>query len=186
MFCRNCGARLPEESRFCAACGAPIQTAAPAAPPAAAAPTVPGAESKVRRHQKSIRLLSIFSGILVALLGLGYSALTLAGAAATARVTGYEQALFLNTDDSSRNSSRYKLSYEFSVDGERYTGSVTRTFANGGQMRQAIAVRYLPFWPHINAEDNDGTAFVGPVMVAAGILMVVFEVKRKPKMKRKA
>jgi len=79
------------------------------------------------------------------LMGIGSMALSVIGVTTTAQVTGYEQVLFINNDDATRNPSRYKLEYQFAVGGERYTGSVTRVFEGGSHMRQTLPVRYLSF-----------------------------------------
>jgi hypothetical protein len=116
-------------------------------------------------------------------LGIGQLALGVAGRTATAQVIGYEQVLFINNDDSTRNPSRYKLEYQFSVNGERYTGSVTRVFSGGSHMRQTIPVRYLPFWPHVNAEDGETAGLAAPVMTGLGAALLVLEVKRKSRLR---
>lgn len=36
-------------------------------------------------------------------------------------------------------------------------------------MRQSIPERYLPFWPHVNAEDGETAGFAGPVMIGGGV-----------------
>ncbi len=48
-------------------------------------------------------------------------------------------------------------------------------------MRQTILVRYLPLWPHVNAEDSGGMNPAGRVMLGAGILLLVLEMKREPR-----
>jgi hypothetical protein len=101
--------------------------------------------------------------IILLLMGIGYMALSVAGRAATAQVTGVEQMVIVNNDESTRDSRRYKLDYEFAAGGERYTGSVTRIFEGGSHMRQTIPVRYLPFWPHVNAEDGGTRALPAPL-----------------------
>jgi len=112
------------------------------------------------------------------LMGIGSMALTVVGSTTTAQVTGYEQVLFINNDDSTRNPSRYKLEYQFNVRGERYTGSVTRIFDGGSHMRQTLPVRYLSFWPHVNAEDGKTAGFAGPIMVGLGVVVLVFGVRK--------
>jgi hypothetical protein len=116
--------------------------------------------------------------VILMLLGIGHLA--------TAQVTDYEQVMFVNNDDSTRNPSRYKLEYEFSVSGQRYTGSVTRVFPSGSHMRQTIPVRYLPFWPHVNAEDGETAGLAGPIMTGLGVLLFVLEIKRKSRLRNKS
>ena len=125
------------------------------------------------------------AAVILILLGIGQLALGVAGSPVTARVTGYEQVIFVNNDDSTRNPSRYKLEYEFSVNGERYTGSVTRVFPGGSHMRQTIPVRYLPFWPHVNTEDGGSAGFAGSVMVGVGVLVLVLGIREKSRLRNK-
>ncbi len=180
MFCKNCGSKLPKEVGFCAGCGAKLiaQTSALRARPFLT-------HTAMRKPLKNVRMewLLLPIAVLLILLGIGYMALAVTGKPITAQVIDYEQVLFINNDDSTRNPSRYKLDYQFAINGERYTGSVTRIFQGGSHMRQTIMVRYLPFWPHVNAEDSGGASLAGPIMTGAGILLLVFEVKSKPRVK---
>jgi hypothetical protein len=125
--------------------------------------------------------LMLLAAVFLIFIGIGHMAIAVVGRTATAQVTGYEQKYIIQNDESTRNPSRYKLDYAFSVNGERYTGSVTRVFPGGSHMRQTLPVRYLPFWPHINAEDSGGMNPAGPVILGAGILLLVLEMKRKPR-----
>jgi hypothetical protein len=125
--------------------------------------------------------LMLLVGALLIFIGAGHMALAVAGKTVTAQVTGYEQRLFVNNDESTRNPSRYQLDYSFSADGKRYTGSVTRVFSGGSQMRKTLAVRYLPFWPHINAEDSGGLSPVGLAVTGAGVLIIGLAASRRPR-----
>jgi hypothetical protein len=130
-------------------------------------------------------LLMIPAAVILILLGIGQLALGVVGSTATAQVTGYEQKYIINNDDSTRNPSRYKLEYQFSVGGEQYTGSVTRIFPGGSHMRQTLPVCYLPFWPHVNAEDGETTGLAGPVMMGVGVVVLVFGIKKKSRPRNK-
>jgi hypothetical protein len=180
MFCRHCGTENPAQAGFCSGCGAKTgdQRAAPQPIPA---PERPSPRQPLKN--KLIDLLIIPVAVILILLGIGQLALGVAGRTATAQVIGYEQVLFINNDDSTRNPSRYKLEYQFSVNGERYTGSVTRVFSGGSHMRQTIPVRYLPFWPHVNAEDGETAGLAAPVMTGLGAALLVLEVKRKSRLR---
>ena len=157
MFCRNCGTRISDGTNFCASCGARTETQAAAPQPKV---SVALDATERRPHKKGpISALLISVAVILILLGIGQVTLGVVGSTATAQVTGYEQQYIINNDESTKNPSRYKLKYQFSVNGERYTGSVTRVFPGGSHMRQTLSVRYLPFWPHVNAEDG-GTADV--------------------------
>lgn len=141
---------------------------------------------KSRSLKKIMDLARVPIAVIIIMIGFGHIALTVAGKTVTAQVTGYEQRYIINNDDSTRNPSRYQLDYQFAVNGERYTGSVTRVFEGGSHMRQTISVSYLPFWPHVNAEDSGGLSLVGPIVTGAGILLLVFEIKRKRSKTRSA
>lgn len=187
MFCVNCGNEINKNARFCTACGAALQTQTQpvaAAPVQAPAPVIlQNAPGKKPRKKGLMDLLMIPVAIIILLMGTGYMALMLAGGTVTAQVNGYEQVLILNNDVSTRNPSRYKLEYQFAVNGERYDGSVTRVFEKGSHLQKTLQVRYLPFWPHVNAEDGTGMVLAGPVMIGVGILLLVFRAKKKPRIR---
>lgn len=117
-------------------------------------------------------------GIILILMGISFSLLTFAGRDINARVIASEQILILHNDPSSWDSRRYKLEYQFPVDGKEYTGSVTRIFENDSHIRTTIPVRYLSFWPHINNEDGVQMIVGGPLMLGAGILSMIAGRKR--------
>ena len=189
MFCMNCGNPINENARYCASCGAARRRENSVLPPSSV-PAVPVSD-RPAAPRKPLRgrimdLLMIPAAVILILLGIGQLALGVVGSTATAQVTGYEQKYIINNDDSTRNPSRYKLEYQFSVNGERYTGSVTRVFPGGSHMRQTIPVRYLPFWPHVNAEDGETAGLAGPVMTGLGALLLVITVKRKSRSRNKS
>lgn len=183
MFCRQCGNRINENASFCPACGAALQTEAQPFSTASAPVSAPVRSSySTKKNQPKdglMNILLIAVSVILILLGIGQMALMIAGRSTTAHVTGYEQVLFMHNDDSTRNPSRYKVAYEFSVKGERYTGSVTRVFEGGSHMKQTIPVRYLLIWPYINSEDSGKESLAGPVMVGAGVLILVLSIKKK-------
>lgn len=190
MFCANCGNEINKDARFCTACGAALQTQAqPAAtvPVQAPASVILQNATVKKPHKKGLMdFLMIPVAIILLLMGSGSMALTLIGKTVTAQVTGYEQVIITNDDNSTRNPSRYKLEYQFVVNGERYDGSVTRTFEKGSHMRKTLRVRYLPPWPHVNAEDGTTKmVLAGPVMIGAGILLLVFWIKKRPRIRIK-
>ncbi len=185
MFCRHCGAQLQAGAGFCSNCGAARRREDSVLPPA---PAVPASSRPAPRKPLKDRIMDsmlIPVAIILLLMGIGSMALSVVGRATTAQVTGYEQVLFINNDDSTRNPSRYKLEYTFSAGGEQYTGSVTRVFPGGSHMRQTIPVRYLPFWPHVNAEDGKTAGFAGPVMAGVGVVVLVFGIKKKSRLRNK-
>lgn len=186
MFCVNCGHELPAGARFCTHCGARTDTRpATVQPisPQAATPTPPYPAPRPSAKRSWTDWLLPFVAVALILFGIGHLALAMFGRTATAQVTDLEQVMFVNNDSSTRNPSRYKLDYAFSVDGERFTGSVTRVFTGGSQMRQTIRIKYLTFWPSINAEDANMNP-AGPAMLGAGILILVISVRKLRRKKR--
>lgn len=170
MFCENCGTKLPDNAKFCVSCGASRWQ-----------------EALEPSKKKIMDFLMIPVAIILILLGIGSMALAVAGRTVIAQVTGYEQVMYLNNDDSTRNPRRYQLDYQFAVKGERYTGSVTRVFEKGSHLQKILRVRYLSFWPHVNAEDGTmGMVLAGPVLIGVGILLLVSGVKKKPRFRNKS
>ncbi len=174
MYCKHCGARLSSGARFCARCGAQVAAGA-AAPPVTTPSYTPTVRIAPRRTPGDWLLL--VGAILMIFIGSGYVALTVIGRAATAQVTGYEQVMYQSNDGSTRNPNRYKLDYQFAANGQRYTGSVTRAFPRGSHMRETLSIRYLPFWPHINAEEK-GIGLTGPAVLGVGVLVLAFGIRR--------
>lgn len=117
--------------------------------------------------------------IILILMGIGGTVLVAAGRTVTAQVTGCEQVLFLYDDPSTRDIRRYKLDYQFAINGERYTGSVTRIFENGSHVRSTIPVRYISSCPHLNAEDRIGVVFAGLLMLGSGVLLFLPVFRKK-------
>ncbi len=186
MFCSNCGNAADENTRFCASCGAALRRENPIPPPAPAVP-VSGQPAAPRKPLKDriMDWLLIPVAIILLLMGFGYMILSVAGRATTAQVIGNEQIYIVNNDDSTRDSRRYKPEYEFAAGGKHYTGSVTRIFGGGSRTRSTVAVRYLPFRPHVNAEDGGAAGLVGSVMPGAGIVALVLGIRGKFRLRNK-
>ena len=180
MFCRHCGTQLRTGFGFCSNCGAARrEDAAPL--PVSARPAAPRKPLKNRMMDA----MRIPAALLLLLVGSGYMTLFVAGRAVTAQVIGVERMHIVNNDESTGDSRRYKLDYAFSAGGERYTGSVTRVSGGGSQMRSTIPVRYLPFWPHVNAEDSAAAGLTGPVLVGLGILLLVYGMRERHRLRNK-
>ena len=184
MFCPNCGNPINEHARFCASCGAAQGLGDFVRPPAAvSAPARPRPQKPLKGRIMDYMLIPV--AIILILMGIGAMGLSVIGRTTTAQVTGCEQVLLLNNDDSTRNPSRYKLEYAFFAGGERYTGSVTRVFEGGSHTRSTIQVRYLPFWPHVNAEDGKASGFAGPAMAGVGVLLLAVGIREKSRLRNK-
>ena len=182
LFCVHCGNVINEKARFCNTCGAAlgqeVYAAAPVSQPAVVQAPFKTASSQ-RQSGGGMRWLILPVAILILIIGIGYTGLLVAGKTTKANVTGYKQQLYQNNDQSTRDSRRYKVDYAFAVNGERYTGSVTRIFEGGSHIRKTIPIRYLSFWPHINAEDSSGSVLVGPILAVLGVFLCVVELKAK-------
>lgn len=167
MYCRHCGNPIPNHAAFCATCGTPTahkQSISEPAPPTILVTTY--------QKKRKIKWLLLIVGVLLLILSAGYMALSVIGSSTTAQVTDYEQRIFINNDDSSRNPNRYEIYYEFNVKGERYSGSITRVFEGGSHMRNTIAIRYLPMMPSVNGEDSFQAGFAGPIMLLLGVFII--------------
>ncbi|NLT13198.1 MAG: zinc-ribbon domain-containing protein, partial [Clostridiales bacterium] len=125
IFCVHCGKQLQPGTAFCSGCGAKAE-GRQETPRSELPPTRLSQQKPIKGRVMDFVVISV--AIILILMGIGSMALTVVGSTTTAQVTGYEQVLFINNDDSTRNPSRYKLEYQFAVGGERYTGSVTRVF----------------------------------------------------------
>ncbi len=176
MFCANCGRPIYKNARYCPFCGAENSAAleeAPGQSPLAVTERGRIAVGKGSIKEKIWRIFSLPLAVILILIGSGYLVLPLAGRRVEARVTACEQVLVLQDDPSSWDSRRYRLKYQFFVNGEGYTGSVIRIFKNGSQVRNTLPVRYLSFWPSVNAEEAVQLSVAGPIFLAAGVLLLV-------------
>lgn len=134
--------------------------------------------SNVKHSKQSVyRVVLIITGVLLLFLGSGRIALATIGKPVKAQVTQIEQVLFIYDDNSTRNPSRYRLDYRFSLDGRTYSGSVTRVFQAGSHMRQTLPVLYLPMWPSINTEDQPVDPS-GPILLGTGVLLLFLSFRR--------
>lgn len=129
--------------------------------------------------KKFFDVLFFFLGLLLIFLGIGHVALFAIGETVTAEVYEVAQQAMVQNDASTRNPSRYTLSYRFTVEGASYSGHVTRVFEGGSQMKSTMKVRYLPFWPHVNHEDQGSVALQGLLSIGVGILVIFFAMRGK-------
>ena len=93
--------------------------------------------------------------------------LSIAGKTAAARITDVRQ----DTDsygDSLPDPTRYRIKYEFSVDGERYTGGDSVRFPRGVRSDQNIQVRYLAFAPGMNSPASEVKVTTGLILIGLG------------------
>ena len=98
--------------------------------------------------------LTIPIALLLILMGLSRVALLLVGRSAVAQVTGHKQEYIIHSDRSTADSRRYDVSYQFIADGKLYSGHARRLFDRGSHMKKTMRILYLPWWPHVNAEDR--------------------------------
>ncbi len=129
--------------------------------------------------KKFFDLLFFFLGLIIIFLGMGHVALFAIGETVTAEVYEVSQQAMVQNDASTRNPSRYTLSYRFTVEGTSYSGHVTRVFEGGSHRRSTLKVRYLPFWPHVNHEDQGGVDLQGLLSMGVGILVIFFALRGK-------
>lgn len=186
-FCVHCGQPLNPDVSFCRSCGAPIGQATVGAnsPPGlyqyagtAAGPVTATVQPQQRRHPN---ILLIAVGFALILIGLIQPAARLFGEATTASIVETEQRIDSSSEKMDYN---YQITYAFSVDGKRYTGSYQMNkvynIANLPGEGSALAIKYLAFLPNINTPANQGNPFLVLLIAGGlGILLIVLGVKGK-------
>ncbi|MEA4816422.1 MAG: zinc ribbon domain-containing protein [Lachnospiraceae bacterium] len=164
-FCKNCGTQIKKKSLFCSSCGADLNRGVKSTEAYVK-------NSKIKPNKIVWRVFLIILSTMLIFIGAGYAALAIMGKTSNAKVIGIEQVAFLANDSSTRNPARYKLSYEFVANGNRYTGSVTRVFEGGSQMKSSVPVLYLSFWPHINTEDRGYGTLISLSIILLGAFIL--------------
>ena len=100
-----------------------------------------------------------------------------AGKSASATVTDVKQVVNETSDKMDHN---YRISYKFTVDGKKYTGSISRnkvfnasTLPSTGSQ---VAIKYVPAAPFINGDKNE-SPLTGLLLGGLGLVLMVFGVK---------
>lgn len=163
--CTNCGTKLEHNPRFCSSCGAQRQQDA--------APFL----------RKKRSFIAILVAILVVLAGFQFMALGIVGKTATASVTSAVQDR-QSYGETSPNPNRYRVQYAFSVDGETYAGSASLIFKQGVHSSQTIRVRYLPYYPAVNAPTDQTNITSGLLLTGFGAFLLVMAVQGKAGIRR--
>lgn len=184
MYCRNCGAKLEDNTRFCTSCGVMRQQGVPPSEfydtpekhsPQGDLATFPADEMPQRKKRP---VIAIVISILVILLGLQSMWLSIVGKTAAASVTNVNQDQ-RSYGQSMPDSNRYRIQYVFSVNDNQYSGSASMIFKNGVSSTQNIQVRYLPFYPAINSPADDTKIMGGLLLTGLGTLLLVLGIKGK-------
>jgi hypothetical protein len=170
MYCKHCGTRFEEHARFCTSCGAKQQNTT--AVSAAALPS---------RKKRSI--IAILVAILVILAGLQFMLLSIVGKTTTASVTSVRQDRE-SYGETSPNPNRHRIQYAFSVGGESYGGSASLIFKQGVSTTQTIQVRYLPYYPSINAPADKSNMLGGLFLTGFGSFLLVMGIQGKADIRR--
>ena len=176
MFCTHCGKPLREGAHFCPFCGMEARVGE-------AARTSVSSGGAIRQRRKlKINIPAILLSLLLLAFAVSQMALGVIGATAAAVVTDYERRIHAGPgqdEDNTRDPTRYELFYRFiAADGKEYTGSVTKSFPHGirtasNNEPQTLAVRYLPFMPHINAPDGETNILPGILLLGLAALLFV-------------
>lgn len=191
-FCVHCGQPLNPGASFCGSCGATVgQTTVEANTPTgfypyagtAAGPMTAMAQPQPRRRPN---FLLIVVGFALVLIGLIQPAARLFGEATTASIVETEQKIDSSSDKMDYN---YQITYAFSVDGKRYTGSYQMNkvynIANLPDMGSWLDIKYLAFMPYINTPVNMGNPFLVLLIAGGlGILLIVLGIKGRPVVRR--
>ncbi len=176
MFCTDCGKQLREGAHFCPFCGMDIRVGE------AARAALPFGGAIGQRRKLKISIPAILLALLLLAFAVSQMVLGVIGTVATAAVTDYERRIHMGPGQDEGNTNdptRYELFYRFTAaDGKEYTGSVTKSFPNGirtasNNEPRTIAVRYLPFMPHINAPDGETNILPGVLLLGLAALLFV-------------
>lgn len=119
----------------------------------------------------------VAAAVLLIFIGVHNISVRVAGKTATAAITRATQVIEDGESFPSRNPNRYRIHYEFSVDGKNYTGAATQIFKSPARAGQTIRVYYLPLYPDFNSANGDANLSGGMLMVGLGALLLVLEIK---------
>jgi hypothetical protein len=189
MYCKYCGTKLEHNARFCTSCGAQRQQdavppegyGAPVnLPPQRGAAPASAAASPSRKKRS---VIAILVAILVILAGFQFMSLGIVGKTATASVTSVRQDR-QSYGETSPNPNRYRVQYAFSVGEESYEGSASLIFKQGVSSTQTIQVRYLPYYPAINAPADQTKIMGGLLLTGFGAFLLVMAVQGKAGIRR--
>lgn len=188
MYCKHCGKRLKDNARFCTFCGAERQGAAPSGlhgtpvnqqPYQISSASVSDATPPLRKKRSAI---AIVVAILVIFVGVQFMALSIVGKTMDAAVTDARQDR-KSYGQTMPNPNRYRIQYSFSVRGEQYGGNTSLIFKHGIREDQKIKVRYLPYYPAINAPADDTNILAGLFLTSLGSFLLVMGVQGKARMR---
>lgn len=185
MYCKNCRARLEENTRFCTSCGTERQQGAAPSGTYGSPVSLPSqrgtASASTAWPKKSKRRGKVFAitvSILLILLGVQSMSLNMVGKTTDAAITDARQdrrKYGVGTPDPRR----FRIDYAFSVDGESYAGSARLILKHGVRENQKIRVRYLPYYPAINAPAENTKILGGMLLTGLGTFLLVLGVKGK-------
>lgn len=184
MYCRNCGAKIENNARFCTSCGAKRQQGVPpselyVAPEKISSQGDPVTFTAIETSQRKKRpVIAIVVSILVILLGLQTMSLSMVGKTTSAAVTSTIQDR-KSYGQNMPDPNRYRVQYAFSVNGEQYSGSASMIFKNGVSSEQNIQVRYLPYYPAINSPANETKILGGLILTGLGTILLFLGVMGK-------
>jgi len=183
-FCTGCGNQLEAQDKFCTKCG---KKTISNTPENLSVYPLHHANRQMQpvKHGKITftKIIAIIAGFLIILLGVQSMTLNILGKDATATIISARQSS--RTDDSGVTDPRmFDITYEFSVQGTRYTGSSTQLFKYGLTQNQTITVRYLPQRPSINKAKADTKTTTGILFIGLGILVMFFGIMGKFKSKK--
>lgn len=192
MYCKHCGARLDDYSRFCTLCGTERQQGVVPpqgrTAPVSRSPQSNAAPVSVPPPGKKRSVIAILVAILVILAGFQFMSLSIVGKTATAIVTSARQDKE-SYGETSPNPNRYRIQYAFSVRGESFAGSSSMIFKQGLREDQKIKVRYLPYYPRINTPADQTNMLSGLLLTGLGMFLLVMGVQDKvrigPRMRRR-
>lgn len=184
-FCINCGEKRESNARFCAACGATFEQAGVESKSVAPGPSLQQT-SEVRQSRttpakgkKKMSVILIIVAFLIIAFGIQSMSLNIIGKTTTATITKATQDRRTYDGSNIPNPNRFNIIYEFYANGEKYIGNGNHIFKMGIKSTQTIRVVYMPFFPKINALEEDTKIAGGLLMTGIGILLLVLAIKGK-------
>ena len=165
-FCAACGRPIDAGVRFCPHCGAPAVVQVPPGPPAGA-PAAASAAPAVRPKRRP-NVLLILVGLLLLVIAVMQPAALLFGVSAPAVVTSVDRVRDGTSDSMDYD---YRITYRFTIgEGKSQEGSYTRSnvynVSNLPEEGSGLTVSYIPALPFVNSPS--GKANVGLASLAAG------------------
>lgn len=158
MFCENCGKTISDSSDFCQYCGHKVNKTVEYSAfnndmPINMDSSRPMKKKKREKTSKPVafpmRILFVVLTVVLVYFAVSNTAIYLLGQRTTATITSKTR--YGKREKSLKNDYRWNVSYEFSVDGVKYTGTTYISGTRNGVSTKNLYACYLPMMPKINS-----------------------------------